>query len=313
VQPLPFTGPWMLAPMEGVTDPAFREVVLELHRPEVLGGAFTEFVVVSRNFPVPEHVLRRRLGNVGPGTPVGMQLMGPNPDTMAETAACVDALGLVPVLDINFGCPAKGALKSCAGSAALRDPRGMEEIVRRVVDAAPSIPVTAKIRAGFDNADHVEDLARAVEQGGAALLTIHCRTRAEKYQEEVDWGRIARAVAAVSIPVCGNGSIRTHEDLERMRRETGCRYAMVGRGALADPWVFSGEKVDRRRAFSFLCRYVEAMRTNGPGDPRGLSSRVKQLIRYWTAGDAVCESRTQWLRETDPHRFLERLAAEASG
>lgn len=297
--------------MEGVTDPAFREVVLEMHDPAQLGGAFTEFVVVSRNFPVPEHVLRKHLGRTDFGTPVGMQLMGPNPETMAETARRVEALGVIPVLDINFGCPAKGALKSCAGSAALRDPRGMEALVRGIVDVVRTIPVTAKIRAGFDDADHVEDLARAVEQGGAAMLTIHCRTRAEKYQEEVYWERIARAVSAVSIPVCGNGSIKTHADFERMRRETGCRYAMVGRGALADPWIFSGERVDRVRAFRFLRRYVEAMRENGPGHPRGLASRVKQLLRHWTAGDAVEGTRTSWLREADPERFLARLEAAA--
>ena len=297
--------------MEGVTDPAFREVMLELHGPNVLGGAFTEFVVVQRNSPVPEHVLRRHLGRTDFGTPVGMQLMGPNPDMMAETARRVEALGRVPVLDINFGCPAKGALKSCAGSAALRDPRGMESVVRRVADAVSTIPVTAKIRAGFDNADHVEDLARAVEQGGARLLTVHCRTRAEKYQEEVYWERIGRAVSAVSIPVCGNGSIRTRDDLDRMRRETGCQYAMVGRGAIADPWVFSGERVDRTRSFQFLWRYVEAMRATGPGQPRGLASRVKQLIRYWTAGDTFSKTRTDWLREPDPERFLDRLALAA--
>ena len=301
----------MLAPMEGVTDPAFREVVIELHAPEVLGGAFTEFVVVSRTEPVPTHVLRRHLGRVDLATPVGLQLMGSNPDTMIETARRVEALGVVPVLDINFGCPAKGALKSCAGSAALRDPPMMERLVRGLADAVTTIPVTAKIRAGFDTADHVEDLARAVEQGGASLLTIHCRTRAEKYQEEVDWGRIARAVRAVSIPVCGNGSIRTHRDLERMRRETGCTYAMVGRGALADPWIFSGERVDRRRAFQFLVRYVEAMRATGPGQSRGLANRVKQLLRHWTAGEAVTHTRTEWLREADPDRFLARLASEA--
>ena len=233
--------------------------------------------------------------------------MGPNPETMAETARRVEALGVVPVLDINFGCPAKGALKSSAGSAALRDPRALESLVRTVADAVSTIPVTAKIRAGFDDADHVEELARAVEQGGAAMLTIHCRTRAEKYQDQVYWERIARAVSAVSIPVCGNGSIEKHADLERMRRETGCRYAMVGRGALADPWIFSGEKVDKARAFRFLCCYVEAMRRRGPGQPRGLAARVKQLIRYWTAGDAVNDTRTSWLREPDPGRFLTRL------
>lgn len=300
----------MLAPMEGVTDPAFREVMLELHSPEALGGAFTEFVVVSRNEPVPTRVLRRHLGRSDFKTPVGMQLMGPNPDTMAETARRVESLGVVPVLDINFGCPAKGALKSCAGSAALRDPRSMEALVRRITDVVSTIPVTAKIRAGFDNADHVEELARAVEQGGAAMLTIHCRTRAEKYQEQVYWERIGRAVDAISIPVCGNGSIQTHADLERMRRETGCRYAMVGRGALANPWVFSGEVADESQSFEFLCRYVDAMRATGPGVARGLANRVKQLVRYWTAGDTFTETRTAWLRDPDPDHFLERLFRE---
>ena len=102
--------------MEGVTDPAFREVVLGLHPPEVLGGAFTEFVVVSRDQPVPARVLREHLGAFASATPVGLQLMGANPTTLVETARRVEGLG-VPLLDLNFGCPAKGALRGCAGSA----------------------------------------------------------------------------------------------------------------------------------------------------------------------------------------------------
>ena len=310
MNPLPFTGPWMLAPMEGVTDPSFRAVVLGLHDPSELGGAFTEFVVVSRVAPVPTRVLERHLGSPVSGTPVGLQLMGSNQQTLTETARRVEAIG-VPVLDLNFGCPAKGALRNCAGSAALRSPRELEGLVRSCVDAVSTIPVTAKIRAGFDNADRVEDLARAVEQGGAALLTVHCRTRAEKYQDEVDWQRIARAVRSVRIPVCGNGGITSPADLQRMREETGCRYAMVGRGALANPWIFSGAEVQRRGAFQFLCDYVEIMRASGVDKPRRLVARVKQLLRYWTAGGAVDADRMEWLRETEPSRFLARLAGEA--
>src|SRR6185295_18554420 len=117
---------------------------------------------------------------------------------------------------------AKGAIADCSGSGMLRDPARLERTVRAIADALPGFPVTAKIRAGFDDDSMLEDLARAVEAGGAALLTVHCRTRKEAYCEEVDWTRIRRAVESVSIPVCGNGGVRGQADLERMRDETGC-------------------------------------------------------------------------------------------
>ena len=170
----------------------------------------------------------------------------------------------VPVIDLNFGCPARGALKGCAGAAALKDPTGMVETVKAAVRGAEGrVPVTAKIRAGFDHANDVEALARAAEDGGAALLTIHCRTRREGYCDEVDWTRIQRAVNAVSIPVAGNGSAIVHADLERMRRETGCAFVMVGRGALADPWMFSGREVDAQEAAGFLVEYADVLASLG--------------------------------------------------
>lgn len=309
---LPFTAPWLLAPMEGVTDPTYRDVVLPLHRPTDLGGASTEFVrVVDR--PKLSREFRRHLGERRWPIPVGVQLMGRHLEALAESARRAAALG-VPFVDLNFGCPAKGALAGCAGSALLKDPRAVEQVVEacvRAVDGA--VPVTAKIRAGFDHADDVEDLARAVEAGGAALLTIHCRTKQEFYRPEVDWTRIARAVGAVSLPVCGNGSALVHADLERMRRETGCRYVMVGRGALADPWIFSGERVSRRRAARFLLDYVDAIVATGRLAERAAAARSKQLLRYWTAGGLVRDEddRRTWLRTTDPVAFIDRLRREA--
>jgi len=295
--------------MEGVTAPSFRDLVLARHAPADLGGAFTEFIRVV-DHGVPKKVFDVHLGQRRFPIPVGVQLMGRSLGPLMDSARNAVTCG-APLVDLNFGCPAKGALRGCAGSGALKDPRGMEDVVRAVVEAVEGeVPVTAKIRAGFDCADHVEVLARAVEAGGASLLTVHCRTRAEGYQPEVDWTRIARAVAAVSIPVCGNGGIETHADLLRMRDETGAAYAMVGRGAIADPWVFSGHLASRAEAAAFLLEYYRYL-VACAGEPRSPVKRVKQLLRYWTAGGVVrdAEDRLAWLREEDHGAFVARLEA----
>jgi tRNA-dihydrouridine synthase C len=309
---LPLAGPWLLAPMEGVTEPCFRDLVLDLHEDDPqsgLGGAFTEFVrVIDR--PVPDHVLERHLGPRRSRLPVGLQLMGNDLAALAESALAAVRCGAVQV-DLNFGCPAKGALKGCAGSALLRDPQRLESVVRSVCDALPQAPVSAKIRAGYDDDALLEDLARAAERGGASLLTVHCRTRKEHYQPEVDWHRIARAVSAVSIPVCGNGGVRGHADLQRMRDETGCTYVMVGQAALGDPWIFSGRSVSRARAAQFLCDYASTLSTRKGFPVSGCAARVKQLLRHWTAGGLVDADRETWLRERDSAALLARLNAEA--
>ncbi len=305
---LPFTGPYLLAPMEGVTEPCFRDVVLELHEPTVLGGAFTEFVRVVRD-PLPLHALVRELGPRRYPSPVGLQLMGSDLGSLAETAARAEASG-APLIDLNFGCPAKGALRGCAGAGLLEDPPRIESIVA-AVRAAVQVPVTAKIRAGGENDDLIEDLAKATEAGGAALLTVHCRTRAEAYRDCADWRRLERAVAAVGIPVCGNGGVERHADLARLLKETGCRFAMVGRAALGDPWIFSGEQVPAPRAARFLLDYADRLVLEGDARPGRISGRIKQLFRYWVAGDLLQGAPESWLREQSPERLVERLVERA--
>ena len=303
---LPFTAPWLLAPMEGVTEPCFRDLVLARNPATALGGAFTEFVRVSAA-PLPAHVMRRHLGPHRFDAPVGLQLMGADLGALAATARRAVERG-APLIDLNFGCPAKGALRGCAGSALLRDPAALERVVRAVVLALPGTPVTAKVRAGFDDASRLEEIARAAEAGGAALLTVHCRTRAEAYRPEVDWKRIARAVAAVAIPVCGNGSVATHADLQRMRDETGCAFAMVGRGALADPWIFSGARVSRGEAARFLLEYAAAMRTRAgstlAGDRRAREAAAPLLDRRRSLRRVRADP---WLRDGDHAGLLARL------
>jgi len=309
---LPFPSPWLLAPMEGVTDPSFRDLVLEAHTPATLGGAFTEFVRVV-NRPLPERVLRRHLGPRRYSIPVGLQLMGADRASVAETAARAEAAG-APLVDLNFGCPSRGALKGCAGSAMLDDPREVERLVSVCAQALSKVPLSAKIRAGGDDDSLLEELCQAAEAGGAALLTVHARTRAERYAVDADWARIARAVAATNIPVCGNGGVEEHSDLERMRRETGCSYVMVGRACLGDPWIFSGREVAPREAADFLLEYVRRLRDEGDASLAQAVARSKQLLRTWRAGGLV-DDHLGLLRTKSPEVLLERIeraVAEAS-
>jgi tRNA-dihydrouridine synthase len=299
--------------MEGVTAPSFRGHVLKRHSAADLGGAFTEFVRVVQG-PVAKSEMRKHLGTELFPTPVGLQLMGRDLEGVRVSVGNAIDLG-VPVVDLNFGCPAKGALRGCAGAAALKNPAGMEETVRIAVAGAEGrAPLTAKIRAGFDHAEDVEVLARAAEAGGAAMLTIHCRTRREGYCDEVDWTRIERAVNAVSIPVAGNGSAWEHSDLERMRRETGCAFVMVGRGALKSPWIFTDREISRQEAATFLIEYHDTLKDLG-ARPKGAVGRVKQLLNYWTAGGLIQseEQRGVWMRETDFEAFEARLRGESVG
>lgn len=309
--PLPYRAPNLLAPMEGVTDPLFRRLVLGLHRPEDLGGACTEFVRVSQQ-PVPRRVLAEALGERH-GIPVAVQLMGSAAGPLAETARRAVAVG-APVIDLNFGCPAKGALRGCAGSGLLDHPQEIERLVGAIALALEGkVPVTAKLRAGGEDDSRLDELVEAACLGGAALVTLHARTRREGYAAPARQERIARAVAVADrhlVPVAGNGGVLAFRDLERLRRETGCRFVMVGRAALGDPWIFSGHAVQEEQAARFLLDYAEGLAAGG-ASPRGAVARVKQLLQHWTAGGLVQgeEDRRSWLRETSPEGVLARLRA----
>jgi tRNA-dihydrouridine synthase C len=308
---LPFTGPNLLAPMEGVTEPCFRDLVLSLHTPDDLGGAYTEFVrVVDHAYTVEQ--LRAHLGTERHPMPVGLQIMGADLDAVRETARRAVEAGAA-LVDLNFGCPSKGALRGCAGSSLLDRPGDLETLVRVAKQGVgDALPLTAKIRAGGADDSRLEELCRAAENGGAQLITVHCRTRKEAYRDCEDWRRLERAVAAVDVPICGNGGVWRHADLERLRRETGCPLAMVGRAALADPWIFSGARVDAARAARFLRDYAARLTASGR-NATSVAGRLKQLLVTWTAGGLVGEDRKSWLREQDPDVLLERVQRAARG
>lgn len=229
----------VLAPMEGLSDAPMRAVQGDI-------GAFTyavaEFVRISSN--VPGRAVFHRMvpelceGAKTPGgLPVQVQLLGGHPGRMAQAAVVACEAGATAI-DINFGCPAATVNNHDGGASLLKHPLRLREIVRAVRDAVPpAIPVSAKLRLGWDSPDAIFENAQRVAEGGADWLTIHGRTREQCYRPPVLWKPIGVVREQVDIPVVANGDIWTLADFRRCREETGCTRFMLGRGGLADPFL----------------------------------------------------------------------------
>jgi nifR3 family TIM-barrel protein len=173
-----------------------------------------------------------------PERPIGIQLYGADPAGMAEAAGLVTQHYAPDFVDINFGCPVKKVVRRNGGSGCLKD-LGLVETIIRAVRQATHLPVTVKIRSGWDEAtrDPVT-IARRCEEAGARALTLHPRTRSQMFSGRAQWDEIARVVEAVEIPVIGNGDIQSGEDGYRMWRQTGCAGIMIARGSFGNPWIF---------------------------------------------------------------------------
>ena len=223
----------VLAPMAGVTDTLFRRVIRGLGGCGLLMTEFTSSEGITRSakktlrylyFQPDEH-------------PITAQLFGANPQVMAEAAKMVEDHGFDAV-DINLGCPAKKVVK-CGGSGLLRDLELLGEIFR-AVRSAVRIPLTIKLRAGWDDKSIVAvQVAQLAESLGVEAVAVHPRTRLQGYSGHADWDIIAAVKQAVKIPVIGNGDILTPEDASRIVAETNCDAVMIGRAAATNPWIFS--------------------------------------------------------------------------
>ncbi|MBE6597032.1 MAG: tRNA dihydrouridine synthase DusB [Ruminococcaceae bacterium] len=238
-----------LAPLAGVSDRSFRDICRKR------GAEYTVSEMISakamcydmmRKKPTAEASATLELATVYKyEMPIAIQLFGREPEFMARAAQMIEECsyrGCVSdtrpaAIDINMGCPVKKIVSNGEGSALMREPILAAEIVR-AVKSAVSLPVTVKIRAGFDS-ECAPEFAKRLEDAGADLITVHARTREQMYLPGVDISVIARTKAAVSVPVIGNGDIYTASDAIRMMSETGCDGVMIARGALGNPWIFS--------------------------------------------------------------------------
>ena len=222
-----------LSPMAGVTDTVFRRLIKRMGGCGLVMTEFTSAAGLSR------HSKRglRMLHYHEEERPVSAQLFGNDPIRLAEAARLVEELEFDAV-DLNLGCPAKKVVKSCGGSALLRDFPLLEGILK-AIRAAVSIPFTIKIRAGWSEEEIVAvEVGKMAQDLGVDAITLHPRTRLQGYTGRANWPLIAELKSHLKIPVIGNGDIVTPEDAGRMRTETGCDGIMIGRGALKNPWIF---------------------------------------------------------------------------
>ncbi|MEM9193253.1 MAG: tRNA-dihydrouridine synthase family protein [Myxococcota bacterium] len=285
---LPFRQPTMLAPMEGVTHPMFRQLMADLGG---IGIVCTEFVRVSRA-PLSAPALAREVIKAE-GVPLSVQVMGNEADKMAEAAEVISDNG-AEVVDINLGCPMPRVVKKGVGAAMLTNPELLFEVLCSMRARVHGL-LSAKIRAGFDDADDVLGIASVVEKAGVDFLVVHPRRRADFYQGTADW-RIVKALKEfLRMPVVGNGDIWYAEDALRMERETGCDGVMIGRPALRNPWIFDQIQCLREGRTPFrpdgpaLLAHLELVRRRYEETYGNALGRMKELLRY--IGRAVADDR----------------------
>ena len=311
----------ILAPMEGLLDFTLRDI---LTRVGGIDRCVAEFIRVTGTL-LPERVFHRvvpelRNGGLTPsGVPVRAQLMGSDPVCLAENAARLAGLGPAGI-DLNFGCPAKVVNRHGGGAALLQDPELLARIVHAVRRAVPAeVPVSAKMRLGFDDPHRALECALAIVSGGADELAVHARTKADGYRPPAYWERIAEIRAAVPIPVIANGEIWTLDDAMRCTERSGCRSLMLGRGMVSDPGLaltiaathgadagadagsLSWRELQPLLAafWGLVCSHIE---------PRARAGRLKQWLNYLRrrhpeAGEAYAAVRTI----NDPLLVAQRL------
>jgi nifR3 family TIM-barrel protein len=226
--------PLYLAPQAGVSESPFRRLCRRFGA-DVVVSEFVSAAGIVMGTPRSRDYLRFDEAE----RPIGIQIFGADPAMMADVTAFVAETYAPDFVDINFGCPVKKVVKRNGGSGCLRDLDLVDRIIR-AVDGATTLPVTVKIRSGFDAAtrDPV-GIGLRCQEAGARAVCIHPRTRADMYGGQARWSEIRELVEALEVPVIGNGDVNTGEDARRMRDETGCAAVMIARGSHGDPWIFA--------------------------------------------------------------------------
>ena len=303
----------LLAPMEGLLDHTLRDI---LTRVGGIDRCVSEFIRVTGTL-LPDRAFVRVVpellngGCTPSGVPVRAQLMGSDAVCLAENAAKLAALGPAGV-DLNFGCPAKVVNRHGGGAALLVDPPLLHNImsaVRRAVPAA--MPVSAKMRLGFNDASRALECALALQDGGAEELVVHARTRADGYRPPAYWDRIQQIRQALSIPVIANGEIWNAADAQRCREASGCDMLMLGRGMVSDPGLAlaiasPGRVVSWPELLPLMQVFWQLVGTHVV--PRHRAGRLKQWLNYLRRRHPEAEAAYTALRTiNDPHEMESRL------
>lgn len=289
----------ILAPMEGVMDAAMREIITDQNH-AIYGGydqAVTEFIRVTDQL-LPETTFYkycpelRHNSHTSAGTPVFVQLLGGDADKLSENAKKACDLGAIGI-DLNFGCPAPTVNRHDGGATLLKSPERILKIIQQVRAAVPlSIPVTAKIRLGFENHDDCLQNVVRIQEAGASWLTVHCRTKKEMYQPIIHWDYIPKIAQLIAIPIVVNGEMWSMSDIQKCQHQTKQNIFMIGRGSMANPFLAAEVKMtlagDKPEIQPWLVRYVNLLNkfTAKSLDQRGNKCTVKKL-KQWIRMTAI--------------------------
>ena len=302
VRDVPVHGDAILAPMDGYSDWPFRSICRSL------GSAmsYSEFVKVEKILSRSKQPAKK-FHYEEAERPVTFQIYGDDPDLILKAALLVQEWG-PDIIDINMGCPAKSVADRGAGVGMMRTPLKIARTFRKLT-AALRVPVTGKIRLGWEDYRSYKLVARIVEENGGSLIALHGRTKEQSYSGDANWEAIAEVRSAVKIPVVGSGDVKTVADIERMKQYTGCDAVMIGRAAIANPWIFSKldrDEVSPEQVYEIVRTHLERnIQFYGLEDGPRLFR--KHAVQYLLMKRLSREDRKKILQRTPPDEFLAML------
>ena len=302
VRDVPIYGDTVLAPMDGYSDWPFRSIC------RALGSAmsYTEFVKVEKILSRSKEPAKR-LYYEEAERPITFQIYGDDPDLILEAALKIEPLK-PDIIDLNMGCPAKSIADRGAGVGMMPSPDKIA-CTFKLLTSNLKVPVTGKIRLGWDRDKNYKLIARIVEEEGGSLIAVHGRTKEQRYSGNADWDAIAEVKSTVKIPVIGSGDVRTVADIQRMKRHTNVDAVMIGRAAIANPWIFMG--MDREQVPAELLKQTvhehlqKSVQFYGEEDGQRLFR--KYAVQYLLLRTLDRDARKEILKERPSGEFLELL------